>query len=415
MIVLTLFSAFISFMVYRTNPFGVAFLLLISVISIISYKKIFFFSMQAVMLVAAGLLLYGVETAVDIQPNHQRTGMILFLLIAIFSYFMRSGFTQVIDTLDNKMIEAAALQAESVEHYEKIKTSTHDILQGIEQLNASTSQTKQISQEVTTAVNDIATGSQSQAEDLKVSVIQLDELSNQIDIVKDQIGVVISELSEREKDSDEGYKIIQDLKEASSKSTELNHTIEQEILNISDGFQEIITSVETINSIASQTNLLALNASIESARAGEAGKGFAVVADEIRKLAEETTSSANRVQDIISNFRIQVERSQEIMEELKSQSKNSSDIIETTTRNYTLINETFQKALKSIQKVVEANDQVMDKKETVVSKIESIASIAEQFSASTEEVNASMTSQVEEISQIDDAAKAILQVSESLN
>src|SRR5699024_5724282 len=66
--------------------------------------------------------------------------------------------------------------------------------------------------------------------------------------------------------------------------------------------EEINEITDIITNIADQTNLLALNASIEAARAGEAGSGFAVVADEIRKLSEQTASSALDINHLISNI-----------------------------------------------------------------------------------------------------------------
>lgn len=68
--------------------------------------------------------------------------------------------------------------------------------------------------------------------------------------------------------------------------------------------EKISEMTEVISEIAEQTNLLSLNASIEAARAGEMGKGFAVVADEIRKLAEQSNTSAVEIQEVLTQLKI---------------------------------------------------------------------------------------------------------------
>ena len=62
--------------------------------------------------------------------------------------------------------------------------------------------------------------------------------------------------------------------------------------------ERIGAEIAVINDIANQTNILALNAAVEAAHAGDSGKGFAVVATEVRKLAERSRDTAQKIAEL---------------------------------------------------------------------------------------------------------------------
>ena len=79
--------------------------------------------------------------------------------------------------------------------------------------------------------------------------------------------------------------------------------VAEQIANLSEQTGQIGTITRAVGDLANQTNMLALNAAVEAARAGEHGKGFGVVASEIRKLADESRRSAERIGILVEEIK----------------------------------------------------------------------------------------------------------------
>ena len=154
--------------------------------------------------------------------------------------------------------------------------------------------------------------------------------------------------------------------------------------------EKIGEMTEVISEIAEQTNLLSLNASIEAARAGEMGKGFAVVADEIRKLAEQSNTSAVEIQEVLTQLKNNSNESVGRMEEVQKIIKVQADKIPKTNQVFDTVESGIEKSLKGLDKIVKDISSLNATRDVAIDEVQNVATLAQQNAASIEETAASI-------------------------
>ena len=296
----------------------------------------------------------------------------------------------------------------------KIRETTFTIKHDSTEISSAIESTSASTETVNLAMGDIAMNASDQANIIEISTGKMKILSKHVDTLSMSSNEISLFAQEAITNTNKGTDAINNLKDNFKLSQEIISSVSETVKKLEDKSLEIVKIIEVITNISSQTNLLALNAAIEAARAGEHGRGFAVVADEIRKLAENTTTSAKEISTHIGDVRTQSQNTVSAMNKIINSISNQSESIENTNTVLEQISYIVNKITNNIFNIDKAVKEVFSEKEEIVKQISNISISSESMVAATEEVNASSQEQLAVIEDISEKLVNLKETSDDL-
>lgn len=323
-------------------------------------------------------------------------------------------FAGLKDEVGNIMRAVLKLRGELTAVVTELKNQSGNLFEQSDSLSKSASDTMNNMKDTDRAVDEMANGATMLAQETQSASENVIEIGNMIDKVNDNTEELAKDADNMKELGENAENILRQLIAGQKEMVTHIGVVNDKTHEANKAAGKISEVVNLITEIASQTNLLSLNASIEAARAGEAGRGFAVVAENIKQLAEQTTSSAADIQDIIHDLE---QKSGETVEKTEAVNnivnKQSEDMKQTAD----ILNQVITGITGLIDKIdsIAVSVENMDKsKENVVDVIGNLSSVSQENAASTEETSASTTMAMETVKKIADEAVKLKNIAQEL-
>ncbi|MBO8137785.1 MAG: methyl-accepting chemotaxis protein [Desulfotomaculum sp.] len=186
----------------------------------------------------------------------------------------------------------------------------------------------------------------------------LNDMTSTVEKVSSSLEDIFSASSSADRHAREGAEGINKIEMQMNEIFNTSQKVSKVINDLKNKTSQIDQIGELITNIADQTNLLALNAAIEAARAGDQGRGFAVVAEDVRKLAEQSSSAAKNIKEIVVDIQAESQKAVERRAEGARQVEEGVKIVEEVKGRFESIIEEVHNLTERIHEVVAAAQQV---------------------------------------------------------
>ena len=326
----------------------------------------------------------------------------------------------VITSRNQKTLEE--LQASNEQAFQKeqkqnqlIEQQTKTIQQSMDGIEWQSNTQKDSLNEMNRAIQEIATGTESQAgtiSDIHQSIGTTSMLLEKMVGDLDRIEAETDETKTKaEKGKIESFELVDEMRTFQASVGEMKAAFNE----LSDKVDSSVSFIQSIQDITEQTSLLSLNASIEAARAGEHGRGFAVVAEEIRKLADHTEQTAKQSSNNLTSMRASNETTDRQIHDIDKQMKEHIESITENSELFGSFSENANTLMDQMKSFRQLADEVNDHARLIEDSMNDFSSTVEQSTASVEEISATVQNQANQNEELHGEIKRTTQALHELN
>ena len=296
----------------------------------------------------------------------------------------------------------------------ELQEQTSQLYAASENLSRNASETAETVDQVGNAVQEIATGASSQADETQQATEHVIVMGEMVENTSREINTLQIAMEDMGKAGESAADKLQQLESINGRAKSSLDDIYEQTNTTNQSALKIQEVIGIITDIAEETNLLSLNASIEAARAGEQGRGFAVVASQIQKLAEQSNESARKIEEIVTYLIGDSKQAVETMDEVKQIMDEQIGFVSETADIFRNLQNEISNSIERIELISSGTVRLDRERTGVVDVVQNLTAIAEENAAGTEETSASVSAVGDIMRQVSENAHSLKNIADQL-
>ncbi|KPQ39843.1 MAG: chemotaxis signal relay system methyl-accepting signal transducer [Phormidium sp. OSCR] len=248
------------------------------------------------------------------------------------------------------------------------------------QMNEAASSVASSSMEIAATMEEQERTASQQAASVNETTTTMDELGASARQVMNQAESATGSANEVLSQADNGTRAVEETLETMYSLKDRVSAIAQQILRLSEQTNQIGNISNLVSDLANQTNMLALNAAVEAVRAGEHGKGFSVVASEIRKLADQSKKSAEKINTLVEDIQNAINTTVMVTDEGTKSVETGVNVSQNTSHAFAGVREGINQVVMSNQQITLTLKQQVNAVEQVIEAM-TVLNVAAQETA----------------------------------